>query len=100
MFKTRGRKKGLSPVSYTSQQETENRPPSPAPLNRRQRTVPCLRMLRNQKDSPLSSGLNLLQDALFLAVPVVDGFKRLAEQRCHKPDDESAVYPADLFEPF
>jgi hypothetical protein len=59
-----------------------------------------LSFTREQKDSPLFSGLDLPQDAIILAVPVVDGFKRLAEQRCHKPDDESAVYPAALFEPF
>ena len=53
----------------------------------------------NKKDSPLFSGLDLPQDALLLAMPAVDVLKDFAERRCHKPDDESAVYPAALFEP-
>ena len=53
----------------------------------------------NKKDSPLFSGLDLPQDALLLAMPAVDVLKDFAERCCHKPDDESAVYPAALFEP-
>ena len=29
-------------------------------------------------------------------MPAVDVLKDFAERRCHKPDDESAVYPAAL----